>query len=62
MKISALRIPAAVAACFAVVLAGAPGASAAPSAPAPGVSAGPTTTPGPTAGAVAATVRLEPVD
>lgn len=62
MKISALRIPAAVAACFAVVLAGAPGASAAPSAPAPGVSAGPTTTPGPTAGAVAATVRFEPVD
>ncbi|MEX5306322.1 hypothetical protein RF644_11260 [Kocuria sp. CPCC 205258] len=62
MKISALRIPAAVAACFAVVLAGAPGASAAPSAPAPGVSAGPTTSPGPTAGAVAATVRLEPVD
>ncbi|KUG56521.1 hypothetical protein AVL61_05505 [Kocuria rosea subsp. polaris] len=62
MKISALRIPAAVAACFAVVLAGAPGASAAPSAPAPGVSAGPTTTPGPAAGTVAAAVRLEPVD
>ncbi|MEX5236260.1 L,D-transpeptidase family protein [Kocuria arenosa] len=60
MKISALRIPAAVAACFAVVLAGAPGASAAPTVP--GVSAGPTTAPDPAAGAVAATVRLDPAD
>ncbi|GAA1748910.1 hypothetical protein [Kocuria aegyptia] len=62
MKISALRLPAAVAACFAVALTGAPGAFAAPSAPAPGVSAGPTTAPGPTAGSVAPTVRLAPAD
>ncbi|MEX5294446.1 hypothetical protein QYM41_04090 [Kocuria sp. CPCC 205268] len=66
MTISALRLPAALAACFAVVLAGAPGASAAPSAPTPAVSAGPTTTPGPSAvpsaGAATATVRLDPAD
>ncbi|MGQ1837580.1 L,D-transpeptidase family protein [Kocuria turfanensis] len=60
MKISALRIPAALAACLAVVLAGAPGASAAPPSPAPGVATAPTATGG-TATATAA-APLAPVD
>ncbi|MFI7581767.1 hypothetical protein ACH9D3_15325, partial [Kocuria sp. M4R5S9] len=62
MKISALRLPTAFAACFAVVLAGAPGASATPPAPAPGVSAAPTTTPDAAAATVAGTARPDPVD
>ncbi|KLU08526.1 hypothetical protein ABL57_17360, partial [Kocuria sp. SM24M-10] len=65
MKISALRIPAALAACFAVVLAGAPGASAAPPSPAPDVATAPAATDG-TATATATTTAtaapLDPVD
>ena len=60
MNISALRLPAAFAACFAVVLAGAPGASAAPSAP--GASGGPTATAEPTASAATASRPVVPAD
>ncbi|MFI7480800.1 hypothetical protein ACH9EU_00110, partial [Kocuria sp. M1R5S2] len=45
MSISALRLPAAIAACLAVVLAGAPGASAAPASPGPDASAAATASP-----------------
>ncbi|MEX5302553.1 L,D-transpeptidase family protein [Kocuria sabuli] len=62
MKISALRTPAALAACFAVVLAGAPGAAAAPSAPVPGVPAAPTSDAASGPDAAAAAQRIEPVD
>ncbi|MFC4902047.1 L,D-transpeptidase family protein [Kocuria oceani] len=68
MKISALRIPAALAACFAVVLAGAPGASAAPPSPAPGVATAPAATapsatdPVATDGTAAAAATAAPLD